>query len=472
MLDIELLTKNNFLRKRCIEPSNAARCPECGSEFIQGTDGKTSCPACLTHNPTGAFYCTRCHHETCSSGERPCSSIAAYEQCKSVIRPAFAPHEPLWQVLTHSDSTAQILEESNVRLNIAAARFSAGTKIRGESDATDSHIEDVATFQDDLRRAPTPEEARLSGADYIPSFGNWTPSDVGRPTFYEELMNEVAISPALEKLSSHLKEPPITTTEKQVLQIPPGMKPRLYKMVQIYYKFIQKVRGPEATLLQRFFGELLIFFNSRRLLKLVLIFDQRLQTLQTCLSTVQACEQAAFAQEHIAEAELLLHSVDTQKCNDKFKNIFRELAVEAQQYKFAWLENWSAEQLKTFLLNDAYFDQIGLALKRNLQDHGIYSAADVDATKIDQVPGFGPTRVNVLMRWQQECKDIVAHRAAPPIPPRRAIQMQIGLQAAIDLKKKHLACVQLTKNINLQMVHLAMDVDTARRRFRIASVTT
>ena len=504
MLDIELLTQNNFLRKRCSEPTNVARCPECGSEFIQGTDGKISCPACLTPNPTGAFYCTRCHHETCGSGERQCSSIAAYEHCKSLTRPAFAPHEPLWQVLSHSDSTAQILEESNVRINIAATRFPAGTKIRGESDAADLRIEDVATFQDDLRRAPTPEEARLSGADYMPSFGNWTPSDVGRPTFYEELMNEVAISPALEKLSLHLKEPSITAVEKQLPLIPPGMNPRLYKLIQIYFK----VRVPEATLLQRFFGEfhfqqgdfsrafklvgkilytrcaknalpmlemflMRLHFTRTQIVQardVALIFQQRLQTLQTCLSTVQACEQAAYAQEHIAEGKLLLHAIDTQKSKDKLKNIFQELVSEAQQYKFAWLENWYAEQLKTFSLNDAHFNNIGGELKLNLQDHGIHNAADVDPIKIDAVPGFGPARVNVLMHWKQECKDLVAQRTAPPIPPRRADQMQTGLQAAIDLKKKHLACVQLVKNMNLQIVRLAMNVDTARRRFRTASV--
>ena len=87
-----------------------------------------------------------------------------------------------------------------------------------------------------------------------------------------------------------------------------------------------------------------------------------------------------------------------------------------------------------------------------------------------KVPGFAPARVNVLMHWKQECKDLVAQRTAPPIPPRRVDQMQIGLQGAIDLKKKHLACVQLVKNMNLQIVRLAMNVDTARRRFRIASV--
>ena len=504
MLDIELLVQNYFLRKRCSEPTNVARCPECGSEFIQSTDGKMSCPACLTTNPSGAFFCTRCHHETGEDGERQCSSIAAYEQCKSLTRPAFAPHEPLWQVLTSPDSVSQILEESKVRINIAAARFPAGTKIRGESDAADLRIEDVHTFQADLSRAPTPEEARLSGADYMPSFGNWTPADVGRPTFYEELMNEVAISPALEKLSLHLKEPSITAVEKQLPLIPPGMNPKLYKLIQIYFK----VRVPEATLLQRFFGEfhfqqgdfsrafklvakilyarctkniipmlemflMRLHFTRTQIVQaqeVALIFQQRLQTLQTCLSTVQACEQAAYAQEHIAEAELLLHVIDTQKSKDKLKNIFQELVSEAQQYKFAWLENWYAEQLKTFSLNDAHFNNIGRELKLNLQDHGIHNAADVDPIKIDAVPGFGPARVNVLMHWKQECKDLVAQRTAPPIPPRRVDQMQIGLQGAIDLKKKHLACVQLVKNMNLQIVRLAMNVDTARRRFRIASV--
>ena len=504
MLDIELLTQNNFLRKRCSEPTNVARCPECGSEFIQGTDGKISCPACLTTNPTGSFYCTRCHHETCGSGERQCSSIAAYEHCKSFTRPAFAPHEPLWQVRTRSDSTAQILEESNVRINIAAARFPAGTKIRGESDATDLRIEDVATFQDDLRRAPTPEEARLSGVDYMPSFGNWTPSDVGRPTFYEELMNEVASSPALEKLSSHLKEPSITAVEKQLPLIPPGMNPSLYYLVQN----CAKIKLPMTNLIPIFLGEFHwnkgdfsracaktaevfikdvvqrtelwiknIFlrnqFNRTQVEQAgetVRVFREQAQTLQNRLHAVELTEQAATAQELIAEAELFMHTIDVKKSKDKLKNIFQELVSEAQQYNFSWLENWYAEQLKMFQIAEAHFDQIGRELKRQLQEHGIQTAADVDAARIEQVSGFGPTRVNILLNWKQECKDIVAHRATPPIPPRRVNKMEIGLQAAIDLKKKHLACKQYVQTMNLKLSRLAMDIDTARRRFRTTPV--
>ena len=509
MLDIELLTRNNFLRKRCSEPTTVAHCPECGSEFIQGTDGKISCPACLTTNSIGAFYCTRCHHETGGTGERTCSSITAYERRPPLNRPAFASTEPLWQVLTRSDSTAQILEESKVRINIAAARFPPGTKIRGESDATDSFIEDVVTFQADLQRAPTPEEARLSGADYMPSFGSWTPSDVGRPTFYEELMNEVASIPSLEKLSSHLKEPPITSVENEFPQIPPGMNPSLYALV-VNFSIIRK---PMPDLMNIFLEEfhwrkgdlskawsatsrvfmedmslrtkvwlknmfLRLRFNHTQLVQAeetVRVFQEQAHALQKRLEIVRVTEQAASAHEHIADAELLLHTIEMQKSKDKLKNIFQRLVSQAQQIKFAFLENWYAEQLQTFPLNEAHFDQIGRQLKRQLQDHGIHSAADVEANVIDQLPGFGPARVNILMQWKQECKDLVAHRPVPALPKTNTDatstnQMQEGLLAAIDLKKKHLACKFYIQSMNVKLARLAVDIDTARRWFRTAPV--
>ncbi|MEI6053384.1 MAG: helix-hairpin-helix domain-containing protein, partial [Opitutaceae bacterium] len=490
MLDIELLTQNKFLRKRCSEPTNVAHCPECGSEFIHGKDGKISCPACLTTNPKGAFYCTRCHHETGGAGERHCSSIAAYEQCKSLNRPAFAPHEPLWQVLTSPDSVSQILEESKVRIYIAAARFPAGTKIRGESDVTDLLIEDVPTFQADLRHAPTPEEARLSGADYMPSFGNWMPFNVGRPAFYEELMNEVASIPSLEKLSSHLKEPPITSVENEFPQIPPGMNPYLYTLV-VNFSIIRK---PMPDLMNIFLGEfhwkkgdlskawsatsrvfmedmslrtkvwlknmfLRLRFNHTQLVQAeetVRVFHEQVHALQKRLEIVRVTEQAASAHDHIADAELLLHTIEMQKSKDKLKNIFQRLVSQAQQMKFAFIENWYAEQLQTFPLNEAHFDQIGRQLKRQLQNHGIHSAADIEANVIDQLPGFGPARVNILMQWKQECKDIVAHRPVPALPNTNtdatlANQMQEGLLAAIDLKKKHLACKYYVQSMNVKI---------------------
>ena len=502
MFDIKLLTENNFLRKRCSEPTNVAHCPECGSEFIQGADGRISCPACLTTYPTGAFYCTRCHHETGGAGERICSSIAAYEKRSSLGRPAFASNEPLWQVLTRSDSTARILEESKIRINIAAARFPPGTKILGEGDAAYSVIENVATFQDDLRRAPTPEEARLSGADYMPSFGDWTPYDEGMPTFYLELMAEVASIPSLEKFSSHLKEPSITTVENQFPLIPSGMNPSLYTLV-LHFSTIRK---PMPDLIDIFLGKfhpdlfrasavtsrvfmedmalrtkvwfkyilLRLKFNHTQWVQAeetVRVFQGQTRARKKRLEIVRVREQAASAHKDSANAALRRHALETLKSKDKFKNIFQRLVSQAQQMKFNFLENWYAEQLKTFPLNEAHIDQIGEGLKSILQDHGIHSAADVAEYMI--IPGFGAGRVHALMHWKQECKDLLAHRPAPALPSTNTDaalvdQMQQCLLAAIDLKKKHLACINYAQSMNAKIARLAVDIDIARRWFRTA----
>lgn len=58
--------------------------------------------------------------------------------------------------------------------------------------------------------------------------------------------------------------------------------------------------------------------------------------------------------------------------------------------------------LETFIIVDAQIPRVGPGLKEALRSWNIETAADVTATAVDQVPGFGPTRVQEMLRWRAE----------------------------------------------------------------------
>lgn len=59
-----------------------------------------------------------------------------------------------------------------------------------------------------------------------------------------------------------------------------------------------------------------------------------------------------------------------------------------------------ARYLDTFYIANAQIPRIGPGLKEALRSWGIETAADVTASKVDEVPGFGPTRVEELLKWR------------------------------------------------------------------------
>src|SRR5207237_950797 len=68
--------------------------------------------------------------------------------------------------------------------------------------------------------------------------------------------------------------------------------------------------------------------------------------------------------------------------------------------------NLREAQLRQFLqrkfISDAEIPDIGPVRKAALRSYGIETALDIEAAKIDRVPGFGPERTKRLLKWRAE----------------------------------------------------------------------
>lgn len=90
--------------------------------------------------------------------------------------------------------------------------------------------------------------------------------------------------------------------------------------------------------------------------------------------------------------------------------------------------------LQKFSLAYANIKNIGTSRKAELRSFGIFTAADITQRAILSVPGFGPARTDLLLRWRAECerKFVFNPKLGVGVTERNTVQQ------AIFLKKKEL----------------------------------
>src|SRR5260370_38598161 len=100
-------------------------------------------------------------------------------------------------------------------------------------------------------------------------------------------------------------------------------------------------------------------------------------------------------------------------------------------------------QLHRFLDNyqiaHAKIKGVGSTRKATLRSYGIETAADVQAARIQQISGFGPSMTAVLVAWRTSTERRFVFNPAQPINPQAVAQIQadvarkrITLQAALQ----------------------------------------
>jgi hypothetical protein len=89
--------------------------------------------------------------------------------------------------------------------------------------------------------------------------------------------------------------------------------------------------------------------------------------------------------------------------------------------------------LDRFELEDAKIDDIGPGRKRTLASYGIETALDLVPNRISAVPGFGPKRVERLMKWRQSIAAKFRFDPAKPIDPRDVAKVE---QEMLALRNK------------------------------------
>src|SRR5206468_8447379 len=86
--------------------------------------------------------------------------------------------------------------------------------------------------------------------------------------------------------------------------------------------------------------------------------------------------------------------------------------------------------LDRFELEDAKIDDIGPGRKRTLASYGIETALDLVPSRISAVPGFGPKRVERLMKWRQSIAAKFRFDPTKPIDPRDVAKVEQELLAS------------------------------------------
>jgi DNA-binding helix-hairpin-helix protein with protein kinase domain len=111
--------------------------------------------------------------------------------------------------------------------------------------------------------------------------------------------------------------------------------------------------------------------------------------------------------------------------HDRHDQIQKDYVSERQKL----LQNAQTSQLELFLeqhfISDADIPQIGPGRKATLTSNGIETAFDIEATRILEVPGFGPERTRVLLEWRRTVERRFVFNAAVGIPPSQQQALEI-----------------------------------------------
>jgi DNA-binding helix-hairpin-helix protein with protein kinase domain len=108
-----------------------------------------------------------------------------------------------------------------------------------------------------------------------------------------------------------------------------------------------------------------------------------------------------------------------------------------QQLESKKRDNQLRRYLERFDISAARIHKIGSGRKVVLASHGIETAADVEESRIQHVPGFGPTLTSALITWRQILERKFVFNPREPVNPAdiAAVKAAVGARKA-DLEKR------------------------------------
>jgi DNA-binding helix-hairpin-helix protein with protein kinase domain len=103
--------------------------------------------------------------------------------------------------------------------------------------------------------------------------------------------------------------------------------------------------------------------------------------------------------------------------------------------------------LDRFDIEGAQIEGIGPGRKRTLESYGIETAKDIVPSRVSAVPGFGPKRLQQLMKWRASLRAKFVFNPAEAIDPRDIARVEHDI---LTLRGKTEATAQATFSEVLQ----------------------
>ena len=122
-----------------------------------------------------------------------------------------------------------------------------------------------------------------------------------------------------------------------------------------------------------------------------------------------------------------------EACRVEVKGMPMKRAKALEQLKQSHQKLQLDHFLDRFELEDAKIDDIGPGRKRTLASYGIETALDLVPNRIGAVPGFGPKRVERLMKWRQSVAAKFRFDPTKPVDPRDIAKVE---QEMLALRSK------------------------------------
>jgi DNA-binding helix-hairpin-helix protein with protein kinase domain len=129
---------------------------------------------------------------------------------------------------------------------------------------------------------------------------------------------------------------------------------------------------------------------------------------------------------------------------------YRKLPVHLDIWKLDAEEQYYNELLNAYLqdfqLDDYEIASLGATRKSALKNHGINTAADIQALHTIKIPGIGPKKVQLLFDWQRQMAANFVYRPDPQ--ELAAIAAKVTTQAAIEARKQEADITQQYQALN------------------------
>lgn len=117
----------------------------------------------------------------------------------------------------------------------------------------------------------------------------------------------------------------------------------------------------------------------------------------------------------IAQFQTKIEDLDERRST--YQHLTTQQERDRQALEMKREEMQRQQHLERFFIDQAQLKGIGPSLKRTLASYGIETAADVTASKVEAVPGFGPKKTQTLVSWRASAERGFRFDPKKGVPP-------------------------------------------------------
>jgi DNA-binding helix-hairpin-helix protein with protein kinase domain len=188
--------------------------------------------------------------------------------------------------------------------------------------------------------------------------------------------------------------------------------------------------------------------------------ERRRAILKGAMGQLRESEQSWASTSSSAIAQFDRKKRDLASLRSKHADIEAQRNTEWEQLQARAREIQKRDFLETCFIDTVKLNDIGPTRKATLSSFGIETANDIAKSSLEQIPGFGPKRINTLLAWRYECEMKFSFNPATGVPQHekqyfesKFQQLLQPIQQQLHGGQKELETIKQSADTQLAMIY-------------------